>query len=196
MRIKILLTSIIGLAVVFMAIISCKDSPVKEQSVSASTDSMTLVKRGEYLVSFIGCDDCHSPKRMGPQGPELIPELRLSGFPQQGNVPPVNKDEVKKGWVLFAPDLTSAVGPWGQSFAANLTSDVSGIGNWTEENFIRALREGKFKGLEQGRNLLPPMPWMAYKNMTDEDIRAIFAYLKTTPPVHNIVPAPRSLQDL
>jgi hypothetical protein len=101
-----------------------------------------------------------------------------------------------KGWSLFAPDLTSAVGPWGASFAGNITSDATGIGNWTEENFIRALRKGKYKGLENSRDLLPPMPWFVYKNMTDEDLKSIFAYLKTTKPVENVVPAPRSLSEL
>jgi hypothetical protein len=103
---------------------------------------------------------------------------------------------VKKGWVLFGPDLTSAVGPWGMSFAANLTSDETGTGNWTEENFLRAIRKGKYKGLETSRPLLPPMPWFAYKNMNDEDLKSIFAYLKTTKPVENVVPAPKNLADI
>jgi len=90
---------------------------------------------------------------------------------------------------LFEPDLTAAAGPWGVSFAANITSDQSGIGNWTEEGFIRAMREGKFKGIEGSRMLLPPMPWENFAKLTDEDIRAIYAYLKTTKPVYNVVPA-------
>jgi hypothetical protein len=155
-----------------------------------------MVSRGEYLVTTIGCDDCHSPKRMGPHGPEIIPELRLSGFPHDGQLPPLDTTEVKKGWTLFAPDLTSAVGAWGASYAGNITSDGSGIGKWKEENFIRALREGKYKGLATGRSLLPPMPWFAYKNMSDDDLKSIFAYLKTTKPVNNVVPAPKPLSAL
>lgn len=159
-------------------------------------DSTALVKRGEYLVNSIGCDDCHSPKRMGEHGPEIIPELRFSGFPANGKVPPVDTNVVKSGWALFSPDLTSAVGMWGQSFAGNITSDATGIGNWPEENFIRALRKGKLKGLEGSRDLLPPMPWFAYKNMNDDDLRSIYYYLKTTKPVENVVPAPKMLADL
>ena len=97
---------------------------------------------------------------------------------------------------MLGGDLTSAVGPWGMSFAANITSSETGIGNWTEENFIRAIRKGKFKGLEGSRDLLPPMPWFAYKNMTDEDIKSVFAFLQSTKPVENIVPAARSWGDM
>jgi hypothetical protein len=129
-------------------------------------------------------------------GTEIIPELRLSGFPGQGKLPPVDVNTVKSGWALMAPDLTSAVGPWGQSYAANITSDVTGIGAWPEENFMRAMREGKYKGLESGRPLLPPMPWMSFKNMPEEDLRAMYYFLKSTKPVRNIVPAPKPLTAL
>jgi hypothetical protein len=149
-------------------------------------DSTEKVKRGEYLVSIIGCDDCHSPKRMGPMGPEIIPELRLSGYPSSRPIMKADTSAVNQGWAMFVPDLTSSVGPWGVSFSANLTSDETGIGNWTEENFLRAIREGKYKGLETSRPLLPPMPWFVYKNMKDEDLKSIFAYLKTTKPVENV----------
>jgi hypothetical protein len=92
--------------------------------------------------------------------------------------------------MLFNPDLTSVVGPWGVSFSANITSDGTGIGNWTESNFITAIRTGKIKGNASGRSILPPMPWFNYKNMTDEDLKSILAYLKTTVPVKNLVPQP------
>lgn len=147
-----------------------------------------LVKRGEYLVTTMGCNDCHSPKKMGPQGPMVIPELMLSGYPAERPFPKVDVQTIKKGWVLFNEDLTAAAGPWGVSFAANLTSDQTGIGNWTEENFRRAIKEGKFKGLEGSRTLLPPMPWNNFVNISDEDAAAIFAYLKSTKPVRNSVP--------
>jgi Cytochrome c len=150
------------------------------------------VKRGEYLVNAVGCDDCHSPKRMGKHEPEIIPELRFSGFPSDGKLPSVNTAEINKGWMMFAPDLTSAVGAWGQSYAANISSDATGIGNWKEEQFIKALREGKYKGLDNTRPLLPPMPWFVYKNFSDDDLKSIFAFLKSTKPVHNIVPQPKT----
>ena len=176
--------------------ISCTNHSSGNENTTASSDSAVRVKRGEYLVSIIGCDDCHSPKRMGPMGPEIIPELRLSGYPSSRPIQKADSQVVKQGWALFGPDLTSAVGPWGMSFSGNLTSDETGIGNWTEENFIRAIRKGKYKGLENSRPLLPPMPWFSYKNMSDEDLKSIFAYLKTVKPVENVVPIPRQLADL
>ena len=191
-----IVTIFIITAALSVAVVACNTSSGKPSGPLVKIDSAARIARGEYLVNAIGCDDCHSPKRMGANGPEIIPELRLSGFPHNGHLPPVDTTGVKKGWVLFAPDLTGAVGAWGASFAGNITSDGSGIGNWTEENFIRALREGKYKGLENSRPLLPPMPWIAYKNLSDEDLKSIFAYLKTTKPVHNVVPAPRPLSGL
>ncbi|WP_420147677.1 c-type cytochrome [Spirosoma sp.] len=148
-----------------------------------------LIKKGEYLVGIMGCGDCHSPKTMGPQGPEPVASKLLSGYPADRSVPARNADALKN-WVLFNSDNTAAVGPWGVSFAANLTSDATGIGNWSEEQFRRALKQGKSKGLANNRMLLPPMPWTNYRNIKDEDLKAIFAYLKSTKPVANVVPAP------
>ena len=176
--------------------ISCTNHSSTNEKKAVVMDSAEKVKRGEYLVSIIGCDDCHSPKRMGPMGPEIIPELRLSGYPSSRPIQKADSNVVKQGWALFGPDLTSSVGPWGMSFAGNITSDETGIGNWTEENFLRAIRQGKYKGLENSRPLLPPMPWFSYKNMSDEDLKSIFAYLKTVRPVENVVPIPRQLAEL
>jgi hypothetical protein len=92
-------------------------------------------------------------------------------------------------------DLTAAAGPWGVSFAANLTPDGTGLGNWSLDNFKKAIRNGKAKGIDAGRNLLPPMPWQNFASLTDEDLESIFEYLRTIKPVKNIVPdpiAPRS----
>jgi mono/diheme cytochrome c family protein len=183
------------------SLVACLESNAnKRETPAVEKDSAAAhaarVKQGEYLVSIIGCDDCHSPKKMGAHGPELIPELRLSGYPSSRPIQKADSNVVQQGWALFGPDLTSAVGPWWMSFAANITSDDTGIGNWTEENFMRALRKGKFKGLEGSRDLLPPMPWFVYKNMTDEDLKSIYAYLKTVPAVENVVPAPKQLADV
>ena len=148
-----------------------------------------LVARGHYLVTIMGCNDCHSPKVMTPHGPDTDSAHMLSGHPAKLPLAAIDK-KAAKDWMLFHPDLTAFVGPWGVSFAANLTSDASGIGNWTEEQFFRAIRQGKSKGLEGGRPLLPPMPWQQYRNATDDDLSAIFHYLKSTKPVENVVPAP------
>ncbi|HSN60795.1 MAG TPA: c-type cytochrome [Ferruginibacter sp.] len=148
-------------------------------------------KWGEHIVTISGCHDCHSPKKMTAHGPDIDSTLLLSGHPALQPPPDVNRKELEtKGLVLAAGDLTSWVGPWGISFTANLTSDVTGIGNWSEEQFMYALREGKFKGLAGSRSLLPPMPWPMYKHMTDDEMKAVFAYLKSTKPINNVVPAP------
>lgn len=188
---------IIGTSLVLIAgaIVACNSSSANEKEKKPLTQE-ELVQRGNYLVNAIGCDDCHSPKKMGPQGPEVIPELRFSGYPSERPLQPVDSNAIKNGWSMFGSDFTSTVGAWGMSFAANISSDATGIGNWKEEQFIKAIREGKSKGLDGNRSLLPPMPWPVYRNFSDEDLRAIFAYLKSTPPVHNVVPAPRSPQEL
>ncbi len=191
---KTILILMLVTAISAVAVISCETQSDKVVTETISKDS--LVKRGAYLVNAIGCDDCHSPKRMGPQGPEIIPELRFSGYPSTRPIAKVDSNAIKNGWALLGVDLTNAVGPWGVSFAGNLTSDETGIGNWKEENFIKAIREGKLKGLDGGRPILPPMPWQGYRNLDDNDLKAIFAFLKTTKPVRNIVPAPKQLKDL
>jgi len=179
----------LGLLIAVLLVACSKNQKsVKPEVIEPTADQLIL--EGEYLVTVMGCHDCHSPKKMGPRGPEFIPELLLSGYPADRLLPEVDQKSIQKGWALLNDDLTAAAGPWGISFAANLTSDPTGIGNWTEENFKRALKEGKFKGLPGTRTLLPPMPWVNFVNIRDEDVRAIFAYLQSTNPVRNVVPAP------
>ena len=185
-----------AIAIIAITALAACEQHIEVKTATAEISKDSLIKRGEYLVSAVGCDDCHSPKKMGPNGLEIIPELRFSGFPHDGTVPPVNTAEVEKGWVLFTGDLTSAVGPWGQSFAANITSDETGIGNWSEEQFMKAIREGKSKGLDGSRPLLPPMPWFVYRNFSDQDIKAIYTFLQSTRPVENLVPAPKTPDNL
>lgn len=184
-------------ATTITALVACQanSSDVRKNNpVIISKDS--LINRGAYLVYTMLCDDCHSPKRMGPNGPEIIPELRLSGSRQNGKLPPVDVSEIKKGWTLFNEDFTSIAGSWGVSFAGNLTSDETGIGNWTEQQFKKAITQGKYKGLDNSRTLLPPMPWPQFSILNDADIKAIYTFLKSTKPVKNVVPAPKTLEEL
>lgn len=169
-------------------LVSCGQGKAPEVQQPPAPTHEELVQRGQYLVTTMGCNDCHSPKRMGPNGPEVIPELMLSGYPADRPLMKVNKEALKSGWFLMNTDLTQAVGPWGVSFAANLTPDQTGIGNWTEEAFGIALRQGWFKGLEGTRKLLPPMPWENFVNLKDEDIKAMYTYLMSIKPVSNSVP--------
>ncbi len=163
-----------------------EEYPTFAEAIPALSEA-ELIKRGSYIVTIGGCNDCHSPKVMTPQGPAPDPARLLSGHNQNEKLPPVGDHN---GWVLFSMNQTAYVGPWGTSYAANLTPDDTGIGAWSFENFKTAMRKGKLKGLEGSRDLLPPMPWQIYKNMTDDDLRAVFHYLKSLKPVNNLVPAP------
>jgi mono/diheme cytochrome c family protein len=147
------------------------------------------VERGRYLVTAIGCGGCHTPKTMGPRGPRSDTSRFLAGHPEDstlGPPPPLGGDR----WVAVSSwDTTAWAGPWGVSYAANLTPDENtGIGSWSEETFVRALRTGRHMGVS--RPILPPMPWGAFRNLTEEDLRAVYAYLRTVPPIRNRVPEP------
>jgi hypothetical protein len=144
---------------------------------------------GEHLVQISGCNDCHTPKRMSPMGPVDDTTLLLSGHPEKLPPPEVDRKDIEGKGLAVTRTMTAWVGPWGISYSANLTSDESGIGNWQESNFITAIREGKYKGIPGSRTLLPPMPWQWYRHMTDDELKAIFAYLKSTKPIRNVVPS-------
>lgn len=155
-----------------------------------------MIERGKYLVTTGGCHDCHSPKVFGPQGPKIDETKILSGYPAEMKLAEFDPAILEPGkYVLFTQDITAAIGPWGASFAANLTPDnETGIGTWQPEMFINALRTGKHLGA--GRPILPPMPWEMIGKLTDEDLQAMFAYLKSIPPIKNKVPDPKPLDQL
>lgn len=172
-------------------------SQCKEQTKTSATDLKTtedlhgyqsLEEYGEHLVMIAGCHDCHTPKKMGPHGPELDFDLALSGHPSDLPLPELDRKDLENKGVAATQTLTAWVGPWGISYTANLTSDETGIGSWTEDQFFIAIREGKYKGMRNARTLLPPMPWEMFKEMNDQEIKAIFAYLKSTQPISNVVP--------
>jgi mono/diheme cytochrome c family protein len=147
-----------------------------------------MIERGRYLVTVGGCNDCHTPKVFSGGGTGLDESRLLSGHPEAFELPEFSFDQIGPGkWVLFNEHLTAAVGPWGVSFAANLTPDEdTGIGDWTAEEFVGAMRTGTHRGI--GRPILQPMPWFNLATATDEDLAAIFAYLKSLPPIENQVP--------
>lgn len=189
--IQMILPGLLLLITVFLG--GCQDknyANVPEELEIKDLSKEQKIKRGEYLVSTIGCADCHSPKSFGERGPEEIAGRQLSGFQKGQKLPEPSPDALQKGWMLMSPDLTAAVGPWGTSFAANITSHETGIGNWSLEQFKTSIRKGKYKGMENARDLLPPMPWFNLAKLTDEDLEAMYHYLQSTEPVDNIVPAP------
>jgi len=158
------------------------------RDVSAQGATTTAVARGKYLVDSGGCHDCHSPKKMGANGPEVDPARLLSGFVSDTQLPAA--PQLEGPWGAVATwDLTAWSGPWGRSYAANLTPDVAtGLGAWSEPMFVNTFRNGKHMGT--GRPILPPMPWQTISKLNDDDLKAVFAYLKSLPPVKNLVPAP------
>lgn len=146
------------------------------------------IRRGEYLVTIGGCNDCHTPWIMTPQGPQPDMTRALSGHPKAFTIDKPARLEGKWGWA-GAPTNTAFSGPWGVSFAANLTPDKNfGTGIWTPEIFRNTIRKGRHWGV--ARPILPPMPWFNYAKMTDEDLNAVFAYLQSLKPIANEVPTP------
>jgi mono/diheme cytochrome c family protein len=176
------------LVVIFLVMVLLQTQCSSPQEKAMTKDEM--IKRGAYLVNFGGCNDCHSPKVFTDMGPVPDTTKLLSGHQDGLNIPRVDTSLIGPGkWYLSNGDLTSWVGPWGISFSANLTPDVqTGVGAWTEEMFIRAMRNGLHLGA--GRPILPPMPFMGLAGLNDEDLKSVFAYLKSIKPISNKVPDP------
>ena len=147
-------------------------------------------ERGRYLVTIAGCNDCHTPLRLGPNGPEPDMTRMLSGHPESLPVTAPAPSPTQDPWmVTVAATNTAWSGPWGVSFTANLTPDAeTGLGKWTFRNFKDTIRSGRHLG--RGRPILPPMPIPMYKHLTDADLEAVFAYLQSIPAISNRVPEP------
>ena len=138
-----------------LAALSCSTGGTGSSTTTAA--AVDPVVRGRYLVTIMGCNDCHTPGYLYGQ-PDTT--RLLSGS--------------ELGWA----------GPWGVVRARNLTPDSTGIGAWTKEQIVHALRTGN---TPDGRQLAPIMPWMNYSNILDEgDAMAIAAYLKSIPPVRHV----------
>jgi hypothetical protein len=115
--------------------------------------------------------------------------MQLAGHPAGLVMPPAPVLPAGPWVATIGATMTAWSGPWGTSFTANLTPDPeTGLGKWTEQEFIDTLRTGRHLG--RGREVLPPMPWQVYRNLTDEDLASVFAYLQSIPPIYNRVPAP------
>lgn len=155
-----------------------------EQPADRESPSIEL---GQHLVTVLACSDCHTPLKLGPHGPEPDTARLLSGHPHELVMPaPPRLGDGPWGWVGAATN-TAYAGPWGVTYAPNLTPhETSGLGIWTERMFVDALRTGRHMG--RSRPIQPPMPWMAYSALTDRELRSIYAYLRTIPPIDNLVP--------
>jgi mono/diheme cytochrome c family protein len=182
-------TAIFASAVVLTGVLataSVNAANPASQPVAAAGDR---VVRGKYLVDIMGCHDCHTPWKIGPNGPEMDMSRALTGHPQDLQMPPGPAIPPGPWMATAAATMTAWSGPWGTSFTMNLTPDKeTGLGDWTEEQFIATMKTGRDRG--KGRPLLPPMPYFNLGKLSDEDIRSVFAYLQSLPPVKNRVPQP------
>ncbi|HUX67955.1 MAG TPA: hypothetical protein VMV31_10765 [Terriglobales bacterium] len=138
----------------------------------------TSVARGAYLAQLGGCDDCHTPPL-----PDGKPDLsrRFSGYPAGAALPPDVPGVVTNLNLAWR-------GPWGLSETRNITPDpVNGIGSWTREQFIQAMRTAVNPA---GRAIQPPMPAVNFGRLTDADLTALYNFLRTVKPSSNAVVGP------
>lgn len=189
----------IGLVMIASGLLlSCKEQnaaatqvAVQQAPAVIGTYANDPVKRGQYLVRIGSCNDCHTPWTFDPELGMPKPDMTrmLSGHPKDGPDP---LSKLAQGDnAIIGPTFTSFALPFGVVYSANLTPDAeSGLGSWTEEMFINALRNGRHLG-GNGRGIFAPMPWFWIRNMSDDDMKAVFAYLKTVPPIYNVVPSPK-----
>jgi hypothetical protein len=124
--------------------LSAAEPPVQTKSASSR------VERGKYLATILGCNDCHTPFKMRPQGPEPDMTRMLSGHPESMKLPP--PPAASGPWVWFGTGTNTAyAGPWGISYASNLTPDKNtGIGIWTEDMFLKAIKTSQAHGCVAG----------------------------------------------
>ena len=175
----------LGAALGVVAVLTARDL-ASAADYRRRAEASAKVERGRRLVLTHSCNDCHTPVKMGPRGPVRDLSRMLSGHPASAPVPV--EPALEGPWVTAGSATgTAFAGPWGVSFTANLTPDENtGLGIWSEEMFIEAMRTGRHFGAS--RPIQPPMPWRSLALMTDEELKAIYAYLRTIPPVTNPVP--------
>ncbi len=178
---------------------SCSPKKEVKETLAAVTvpTKAEYILKGAYLTKVGGCNDCHTPKLFTERGMELDTSRLLSGHPAESPLPEIDTRALQPGyWVLFNGHSTAALGPWGLTYARNLTPHETGIKGWKEEGFIKALRTGQHMGTEAGRAIMPPMPWFNLAEAEEEDLKAIFHYLQSLKPVDNYVPEPISPEEV
>jgi mono/diheme cytochrome c family protein len=182
------------LAGIFIALFlsACGQERSQQERSPQERDGQTLLERGETLSA--NCHACHSPKIFTDHGAEIDSARALSGHPADLGIPEVDPAKLEEGWLSFNEHTTCWIGPWGMAFTRNLTPDIeTGIGSWSEEQFIRVVRAGHLPG---GEGMAAPMPWLDLRKSSDADLKAIFAYLQSLKPVKNQVPGRISVTSL
>jgi cytochrome c553 len=187
-------TVIIAAAIILTALLSTASLRAAGAGGTAQKDQATpgkasQVARGKYLVDIMGCHDCHTPIKMGPNGPEPDMTRALSGHPEEAVLPPAPALPPGRWVATISDTFTAFSGPFGTSFTRNLTPDKeTGLGDWTVDEFIATMKTGRERG--KGRPVMPPMPVQNLKALSDTDIRALFAYLQSLAPIKNRTPQP------
>jgi mono/diheme cytochrome c family protein len=186
-------TALVAAAILLTAVLSTASlraaaAGTAQAGPKSDSGKNSQIARGEYLVEIMGCHDCHTPMKLGPNGPEQDRARALSGHPEDAPAPP--DAELPQGYLaMIGASFTSFKGPWGTSFTRNLTPDKeTGLGDWTVDEFIATMKTGRERG--KGRPVLPPMPVQNLRALSDADIRAVFAYLQSVPAVKNRTPQP------
>lgn len=152
-------------------------------------DNVLKVEKGQILTVEHGCVFCHSPKVTEEDDLIPDPDKLFSGHPSDKKLPDIPSDIIgyDKWFGLYTTGFTAWGGPWGISYAANITPHKeTGIGKWSEKDFINVIRLGIHSSFK--RTLMPPMPWNEINRLSDDDLEAIFKYLQTVKPIDNKVP--------
>ena len=182
-------TAIIAAAIILTAVLSTASLKADGAGGAGPQGKADQIARGKYLVDIMGCHDCHTPMKMGANGPEWDMTRALSGHPEELVMPPA--PSLPPGpWVAsIGATFTAFASPAGTVFTRNLTPDKeTGLGDWTVEEFIATMKTGRERG--KGRPVMPPMPVQNLKALSDTDIRALFAYLQSIPAIKNRTPQP------
>ena len=178
--------SLLLITFVSFIVVSCNQKPAQEVAYSPER-----IEIGQAIIEGWNCSFCHSPQIKGPEGkPIADPNRFMSGHPADEKIPAV-PDMVLTSpeWMEFLDNLDSTA--WATDnlvvFSANLTpDDETGIGSWTETEFVETLREGRHRGIE--RRIKYPMPWQELSELSDEELLSVYEYLMTLQPVSNEVP--------
>jgi hypothetical protein len=169
----------------------------KASSVNAEPDNtQALISQGQRLIRLGGCADCHTPLRFDETLGMPVPQQdrALSGHPEGAPDPSAAPGAGDQG--VIGPTMTSFRTPFGVVYSSNLTPDhETGLGRWTAEQFIAALRNGKHGGDDTARPILPPMPWANIGSNSDADLRAMFHFLQSIPAISNRVSEPKVMPD-
>jgi mono/diheme cytochrome c family protein len=154
---------------VVAALAGCGDNKDVPTDATPDADGRNLVERGQYIMNTLGaCTFCHTP--LNPDGTRNMQRL-FAGWSCNDPLP----------FLDVVPD-TPGVGCLN---ARNLTNHPTGLMNATDEQIKNAIRNGQ---RTDGKSLVPVMPYWIFHNMTDEDLDAIVAYLRTVPGVDNTIP--------